>query len=81
MSKGGQIAARARAGFHSIPAVPKPQMERRIKERVLQLCLLTSIQISPWWSKRCGPVRRRIWKCDLSMSVLQPVHRGTQLLS
>jgi len=41
MSKGGQIAARARAGFHSIPAVTKPQMERHIKERVLQLCLLT----------------------------------------
>jgi hypothetical protein len=42
MSKSGQIAALARAGFHYITALTKPQMERLIKEDVLQLGLFTA---------------------------------------
>ena len=39
MIKSGQIAALARAGFHYITAVTKPQIERLIKAGVLQLSL------------------------------------------
>src|SRR5262249_23019579 len=41
MIKSGQIAALARAGFHYITAITKPQIERLIKAGVLQLDLFT----------------------------------------
>lgn len=42
MIKSGQIAALARAGFHYITALTKPQMERLITEGVLHLGLFTA---------------------------------------
>src|SRR2546427_6973791 len=42
MLKSGQIAALARAGFHYITAVTKPQIERLIKVGVLPLGLFTA---------------------------------------
>lgn len=42
MSKGPQIKALVRAGFHDIPAITKPQVERLLKANVLQLALFTA---------------------------------------
>jgi hypothetical protein len=42
MIKGPQIAALVRAGFHSIPAITKPHVERLLKANVLPLALFTA---------------------------------------
>ncbi len=42
MSKGPQIEALVRAGFHYSTAITKPQVERLLKANVLQLALFTA---------------------------------------
>ena len=42
MIQGPQIAELVRAGFHSIPALTKPQVARRLTANVLQLAWLTA---------------------------------------